>query len=612
MTEINIPELLAPAKDAFHGKIAVNAGADAVYIGAGGFSARRNADNDVAEVAHLVSYAHRYQVRVYAAVNTILFDDEIPKAARLIHQLYEAGVDGAIIQDLGLLEADLPPLPLIASTQTHNNSAGRINFLAAAGFSRVILPRELSIEEMGQIRNETKVSLEAFVHGALCMSYSGRCYLSYKNGGRSANRGACAQPCRKRYSLVDGNETIKQTGHFLSMKDLNRISLLGEMLDAGISSFKIEGRLKDTTYIATVVAAYRKALDKALNERSLQRRGDEYALGFSPDLSRVFTRGFVEGFARDDEIMATLSTPKSVGAPLGKAINRVENTIWLDGKTVVSPGDGLCYFDKNKNLTGARIETTVENIAVLSDAGTIEKGTFIYRNRDHAHIEAVKTGPILRKVPVNMTLLGNTKLLRLTIKDNMGHEASSELSGESSSQFEEARNQEKARNIWIKQLKKTGDTEFICKSVHIEIKSIPFVSMAKINAFRRDALDYLSKIRIKEMQHVPDEKNPDIPIPSIGPELGFEANISNKYANKFHKRHGAKSIVPAPEAGTPLNNQIVMTSKYCLRRELKACLLKNEGSSLKAPIYIIDEETGNRLKLEFNCTSCEMNVHSID
>ena len=350
-------ELLAPARDRTCGEIAVNAGADAVYIGAPRFGARRNAANSVADIGLMVQYAHRYQSRVYVALNTVLLERELKEAVALLHQLHEVGVDGAIIQDLGLLEADLPPIPLIASTQTHAHSVEKVQFLEAAGFSRVILARELSIGEIAQIRAHTKIELEAFVHGALCVCYSGQCYLSYAIGGRSANRGQCAQPCRKRYRLVDGQGRAHANGHLLSMKDLNRIRILGDLLDAGVTSFKIEGRLKDEAYVANTVAAYRRALDDCLEARHVPRCTDRITAAFTPDLDVTFHRGYVEGFAQGGETMASLGAPKAMGIPVGTALGRKGNTVEINATEPLSPGDGLCFFSPEGDLAGTCVQS---------------------------------------------------------------------------------------------------------------------------------------------------------------------------------------------------------------------------------------------------------------
>ena len=593
-------ELLAPARDLKCGEMAINAGADALYMGAPQFGARRNAANSIADLAAMVEYAHRYQSRVYVTVNTVLLEHELPEAVALLHQLYEVGVDAAIIQDLGLLEADLPPIPLIASTQTHAHSVEKVQFLEAAGFSRAILARELSIEEMRQIRANTTIELETFVHGALCVCYSGQCYLSHAIGGRSANRGECAQPCRKRFRLVDGQGQVHASGHLLSTKDLNRIHVLGDLLDAGITSFKIEGRLKDETYVANTVAAYRRALDDCLEARHMPGCTDRITLPFTPDLDATFHRGYVEGFARGDETMASIDTPKAMGVPVGTALRKKGDTVEIDATEQLFPGDGLCFFSPEGNLAGTNVQSVEDNTIVVNDATNIVAGTALHRNHSQQFHRAVKKG-IQRKVPVRMQLKTVEAGLQLTVEDLKGNQGTALLSGP----LESPRNRELAETKWKTQLEKTGKTEFVCDGVELRDTEVPFAPMAVMNDLRRRGLDALREARLRSLPTL--AKGEKRPIPCLPETLDFTYNITNSKAEQLYHQFGAKQIAPGPETGAPITGP-VMISKYCLRRELGACLLRPSGKNLPTDLHLVTEDGKENLQLHFDCKTCKMHI----
>ena len=341
-------ELLSPAKNYEQGCEAINHGADAVYIGAPSFGARVAAGNSVEEIESLARYAHLYHAKVFATVNTLLFDDEVEEAVKLLHQLYNAGVDAAIIQDLGLLECDLPPIELHASTQTHNASLERIQFMEQVGFSRVILARETSLEQMKQIRSNTHIDLEAFVQGALCVCYSGQCYLSQYISGRSGNRGCCGQPCRSAYDLYNGQgRMLLKDSHLLSLKDFSAAQQLQSMIDAGITSFKIEGRLKDMGYVKNVTAYYRQLLDSIMEGRPdlHPSSSGKCRFFFVPDLEKTFNRGFTDYFLRQRQTMASFATQKSLGKRLGKVKSVGNGSITLNTREPLTSGDGLCFFN---------------------------------------------------------------------------------------------------------------------------------------------------------------------------------------------------------------------------------------------------------------------------
>ncbi|RPI51132.1 MAG: U32 family peptidase, partial [Chloroflexi bacterium] len=390
-------ELLAPARDLRCGQVAVDCGADAVYVGAPRFGARQRVGNSLEDIAALVAHAHTYWARVYVTVNTLLFDDELPQAVRLIHELYELGVDAVIIQDVGLLECDLPPIVLIASTQMHNHTPERVAFLEEMGFRRAILARELSLEQIRAIRARTSLELEFFVHGALCTGYSGQCTLSYAIGGRSGNRGECAQPCRRRYSLVDGDgQVLVPPRHLLSLRDLALGAELGELLDAGITSFKIEGRLKDEVYVANVVAWYRRELDGALAARGRPRSSSGQGRpAFEPDLDKTFNRGYTAYLVHGrGEPPGALDSPKMVGELLGNVVAVEGANFLLETAVPLHGGDGLCWFGPGQDLEGTVVNAVQPAAAgrlrvTPEKMGGIRPGLPLYRNHDHAFLRQV-------------------------------------------------------------------------------------------------------------------------------------------------------------------------------------------------------------------------------
>lgn len=345
-------ELLAPAKNLEYGREAVNHGADALYVGAPSFGARAAATNTISDLSELVRYSHMYGAKVFATVNTLLYDDEIDAAVEMIRGLYDIGIDALIIQDLGLLECDLPPIELHASTQCHNASVERIKFMEQVGFGRVILARETSLEQMRQIRQATTVELEAFIHGALCVCYSGQCYMSQYLNDRSGNRGCCSQPCRSSYDLLDGEgRLLVGDRHLLSLRDFNASQHIRSMIDAGVSSFKIEGRLKDLSYVKNVTAYYRQLLDGVMDGHVRASSGVS-SFYFVPDVERTFNRGYTDYFLVDRKPMASFETQKSRGKYIGKVVAVGKNSLTIDGVEDFANGDGLCFVDAEGRLQG--------------------------------------------------------------------------------------------------------------------------------------------------------------------------------------------------------------------------------------------------------------------
>lgn len=590
-------ELLAPARDLECGKTAINCGADAVYIGAPRFGARAAAGNPVEDIAALSTYAHRYWARVYVTLNTLLRDDEIAGAVRLAWELYEAGVDGLIIQDPGLLECRLPPLPLIASTQMHNHTPERVAFLEAVGFTRAILARELDLEAVRAVhRAAPRIELEFFVHGALCVCYSGQCLLSYALGGRSGNRGECAQPCRKPYTLVEAEGRALVRGrHLLSTRDLNLSDDLAALLDAGVTSFKIEGRLKDATYVANTVAHYSALLDSSGVKRASSGRSTP---GFTPDPAKSFNRGFTTCFLHGrGEPVGSHATPKATGEQIGRVASVHGDSVSLQGAGAIAPGDGVCWFDGDGRLRGARVNAVRGGTVVLEAPEGPAAGTVVYRNHDRRFVESVRAARPSRRIGVAFTVLAD----RIAAEDEDGIRTEVQLPGAQPAEKPEA-----AAESIRRQLAKTGGTEFACASVAIACTPPPFLPVAALNAARRDVLDKLRSAREAARPRQPGGIVPNsAPFPKT--ELSYLGNVLNRYAEAFYRRHGVVNIEPAAESGLDLRGRKVMTMRYCLKHELGWCPRFGGKKGPQEPLALIDAE-GRRLELRFDCRRCEMEV----
>lgn len=599
-------ELLAPARDLACGKAAIACGADAVYIGAPSFGAREAAGNSVADIAALASYAHLFWARVYVTINTLLRDEELPHAVRMAHELHRAGVDGLIIQDMGLLECDLPPLPLIASTQAHNASPEKVAFLAKVGFHRAILARELSIPEIKAIhRAAPDIELEFFIHGALCVSYSGQCYLSYALGGRSGNRGACAQPCRKPYDLQDANgRRIGRRKHYLSIKDLSLDSHLEDLLDAGVTSFKIEGRLKDENYVKNVVSHYRARLDEILVRRSLPRSSSgKSSVDFTPDLPKTFNRGFTSYFvAGRREAIGANDTPKMMGEPVG-VVDNVRPAVALSGggESALHPGDGICFFDASGNLQGTRVNKVENGRIVLEKISGLKRGTRIYRNRDHAFLGSLEKARITRRIEARLRLGVEEDGLRLEACDEDDNRAQAFLRIDP----EPAQKPAEALDAIRSRLARSGDTEFEIGSIEIDLPVVPFLPAAALNGLRREVLERLGQARQVSRPMI-SARQRDLDAAYPEETLSWQGNVFNDKAKAFYTRHGVQSIEPAAESGLRMRGRRVMTTRYCLKYEQKWCP-KHHQARIGEPLYLVDED-GNRLELRFDCHKCCMEV----
>ncbi len=595
-------ELLSPAKDLACGIDAVNCGADAVYIGAERFGARVSAGNAMGDIEKLVVYAHRYRVKVYTTVNTILTDEEVPAAQAIIQRLWNIGADAVILQDLGLLEAGLPPIPLIASTQMHNITPEKVLFLEKAGFKRVILGRELTLEEVKAIRALTSVELEYFVHGALCVCYSGQCYLSCALGGRSGNRGECAQPCRKTYSLKDASgDTIAVNKHLLSLKDLNLSRRLGHLVDAGITSFKIEGRLKDRDYVRNITTFYRRELDKIIAKKSLARPsvGKSFA-GFEPSPGKTFNRGYTEYFIDGNPVdVASPDTPKFVGEPLGRVSDIKNGSFRLHNSERLHPGDGITFFDKDGTLSGSLINGVKDGRVRADNLKGMDNGTDVYRNLDKDFLRALEREGAKRKFALRLEFSDYEGGFMLKASDERGAAAEVKLRGVKAA----AEKPEQALETIKKQLSKLGETDFYLEALELKLSKPYFIPVSALNDLRRDVLAALEQAAKPAGEHEEIKLVPnDFPYPEE--KLDFNGNVLNAKAAVFYKRHGVKELAMAAEAGADLTGKPLMTTRFCLRRQLGLC---KKGKEVE-PLYMDDAE-GHRFRLEFDCARCVMRLY---
>ena len=595
-------ELLSPAKDLACGIEAIRCGADAVYIGAPHFGARAAAGNSVDDIAQLVAYAHQYGVHVYATMNTIIFDDELEEARMLALKLHEVGVDALITQDMALQQMNLP-IPLNASTQMDNRTPEHVNALAALGFKRVILARELSLDEIKKIRHATDIELEVFVHGALCVSYSGRCYASQHCFGRSANRGTCAQVCRLAYDLVDvdGNVLVRQK-HLLSLKDLNRSRSLEALMDAGVASFKIEGRLKDVAYVKNVTAFYRQKIDEILSRRPEYRRasyGHEH-IDFQPCLEKSFNRGFTDYFLRGrTEDVSAPDTPKSVGEPVGhvKAVRGRE--IKVGGLTTFHNGDGLCYFDSKGRLQGFRVNRVEGNVLHLSEAmPEVPLHAPLYRNYDAQFVNLVSKKSDERTIMLDIVLTESDIGFLLSGTDETGRHVQLAFPDEKQT----ARTPQRDRVA--KELSKLGGTCYEADSVNVEWEMDYFLPAARVAGWRRALVEKL--LSLSQPPLVLSER-PSADISALDP-----VNVANRLARQFYEKTGDKPVLPAYELQEPKQGALLMTCKHCVRYSLGACNRHlHNRRYLPEPLYL-QMGDGRRFRLSFDCQQCEMHVYDAD
>lgn len=613
-------ELLAPAKNADCGIEAVRHGADAVYIGAPRFGARAAAGNSIEDIARLVAFAHQFRARVYVTVNTILMDEELKDTEDMIWDLYRAGVDALIVQDMALMELNLPPIPLHASTQMDNRTVEKVRFLQQQGFSQVVLARELSLQQIRDIHQACpSVPLEVFVHGALCVSYSGQCYVSQHCFGRSANRGNCAQFCRLKFDLVDADgKVMEQDKHLLSLKDMNQSDQLEQLLEAGASSLKIEGRLKDVTYVKNVTAYYRQKLDAVF------RRHPEYCRSssgqctytFRPQLEKSFNRGFTHYFlnGRQPDIFS-FNTPKSLGEEVGTVKEIRGKCIIVSGVKPFSNGDGLCFVDENGKLQGFRVNRVDDSNKIYPvEMPRVRIHTRLYRNFDQEFDRLLSKPSAERRIAVEWQVSEYPEgfVLQLTDEDEVSVSVPFTYAKEParSAQDENIR----------KQLSKLGNTCFVATRVDVSLQSNWFIPSSVLAEWRRVAVEKLEQARrvnypvhyrkiptafTKQLRQAQGQESE----PLKGMQLTYLANVMNSRAEAFYKSLGAVRVDPAFEKKEPAG-AVLMFCKHCLRYSLGWCTKQGgRRSPFREPYFLVSGD-GRRFRLEFDCKNCQMKVYA--
>ncbi len=603
-------ELLSPARDLQCGLEAIRHGADAVYIGGPQFGARAAAGNSVEDIAALCDFAHLFHAKVYVTLNTILWDNELPEVEALIGALYRVGVDALIVQDLALLKLDLPPIALHASTQMDNCTPEKAQWLEAAGFRQIVLARETSIAQTRRIAEAVSVPLEAFVHGALCVSYSGRCYASQHCFGRSANRGRCAQFCRLAFDLEDaaGRKLLKDQ-HLLSLRDMNRTDVLEEMMDAGVRSFKIEGRLKDVEYVKNVTAWYRRALD-----RILERRSDDYVrtsygrseLSFTPDVSRSFNRGFTDYFAhgRTAQPIHAFHSPKATGPEVGR-VERVERRAFLfrplsPDTPPLTAGDGLCFLGPDGKLEGFRVNKVEGHRVFPAKMPALSPGTVLHRSLDFAFHLQLSKPTAQRTLAAQLCLREVDGGYELTMTDETGTAASLRFDYP----HEEARSPQ--REALVRQLSKLGDTVWRAEGVDIQTEGERFLPASVVAQWRREVCE-----RLREQHRATYHRDTPAPLrperlAALTPQhVDFTGNVANRLARDFYLEHGAQEVDAAFELEMPRGQQVVMTCRHCIRHALGRCLKTHPKEA--EPLFLRLPD-GRRFPLRFDCRRCVMEV----
>lgn len=598
-------ELLAPAKNLECGIEAINHGADAVYIGAPRFGARAAAGNSIEDIKALVEHAHLYNARIYVTVNTILHDEELPETEKMIWELYRAGVDALIIQDMGITRLNLPPIALHASTQMDNRTPEKVKFLSDIGFRQVVLARELSLDEIKKIHDTCpETLLEVFIHGALCVSYSGQCYVSQACYRRSANRGECAQFCRLAFDLVDSNgKIIEQNKHLLSLKDMNQSDNLEALLDAGATSLKIEGRLKDVSYVKNVTAYYRQKLDAIFKYRKEYVRASSGTVKtiFTPQLDKSFSRGFTDYFLRGrNPGIFSFSTPKSLGEEVGTVKEIRGNYFTVAGVKSFSNGDGLCYIDDNGRLQGFRVNRVENNKLFPQDMPRLKPKTRLYRNFDQEFEKLMQKKSAERKMAVDICLTENNFGFTLSLTDEDDNSVS--LTLQRAKEPARTPQTDNLRN----QLGKLGNTPFEAKDIKIDLSDNWFIPSSELSELRRNAVEKLLEVRRinyrREVFRMKETKS-KFPVST----LTYLGNVMNSYAAEFYKNHGVLKVMPAFEKEQP-KDAVLMFCKHCIRYSMGWCPVHHKvRSPFREPYYLVSSD-GRRFRLEFDCKQCQMKV----
>ena len=625
-------ELLAPAKNLECGIEAIKHGADAVYIGAPKYGARAAAGNSLDDLRQLAEYAHQFGAKVYVTLNTIIYDDELAEVESLVWQLYRIGIDALIVQDMALLTMNLPPIELHASTQTDNRTPEKVQFLYDNGFSQVVLARELSLKEIEAIHRACPVPLEAFVHGALCVSYSGQCYASQACFGRSANRGECAQFCRLPFDLVDADgRIIERNRHLLSLKDMNRSAHLEAMMDAGVRSFKIEGRLKDVSYVKNVTASYRQAIDAILARRPEYKRASQgvSTYTFTPQLDKSFNRGFTDYFITGQRSeVYSFATPKAVGEPVGHVKEVGRGYVAVSSTKAFHNGDGLCFIDEQGQLQGFRVNR-VEGIRLYPKdmPRTLRARTPLFRNYDQEFERLLSRPSAERRIPVDITMRDIPFGFSLTMTDEQGRSATVNFTRDK----ELARTEQRA-GIEA-QLTKLGGTTLVANKVNVDFTDNWFIPSSAVADMRRAAVEAYERMRrVKIENPTPkaerraNEKNDDskLKIKSgkidnaihpdancqlsiVNSQLTYLANVANRRAVDFYRSRGVGDVAPAYELSAP-RGATLMFCRHCLRYAMGWCPHRGGKLSPYREPYSLVSADGKRFALTFDCKQCVMLV----
>lgn len=612
-------ELLAPARTADIGIEAINCGADAVYIGAEAFGARHTAGNSVEDIARLCTHAHRYGARVYVTVNTILYDSELTQVHDLIMRLCEVGVDALIVQDTALLQMDLP-LPLHASTQMDIRSADKVRQLHDWGFRQAVLARELELKDTAAIHKACpEMKLEAFVHGALCVSYSGQCYASQHCFGRSANRGECAQFCRLSFDLQNAEgRTLVSNKHLLSLKDMNRSRSLEQMLDAGICSLKIEGRLKDIAYVKNTTAFYSRLLNNIIRRRPQDYRRSSVGqchVEFEPNLDKTFNRGFTEYFLHGrTEDVASIDTPKVIGEPVGLVKEIRSSYILVGGTSSFHNGDGISYFAPDGSLQGFRVNRADNNrLFPHKMPADLRPKTPLFRNHDAAFEAAMLRPTPTRTISLDISMTDIPEGFRLSAASIYGHTATLECQAPHQPALKPQRQRIET------ELRKTGSTAYEIGNVSLDLDKEYFIPASQLSQWRRQLIE---KVGLPAASHSPSEGEPPLTPPQVEKSLQgrfaeevvpFTENVANRMARQFYECRGATDIEPAFEIREPKRRTAIMTCRHCIRYSLGMCNKRrnkdagNREMKSDGPLFLA-LPNGRRFELEFDCKKCEMRV----
>lgn len=587
-------ELLSPAKNLSCAKAAIISGADAVYMGAELFSARKNAGNSIKDIYETVQFAHKFNVRVYVTVNTILYNHELKKACDLIYELNEIGVDAVIIQDMGLLNLKLPNIEIHASTQCDIRTLDKVKFFENIGIKRVILARELTVEQIKEISKHSNIELECFIHGALCVSYSGQCYMSAFIGGRSANRGECAQACRKKYSLINeyGKYIVKDK-YLLSLKDFCAKNYIKKLINSNVKSFKIEGRLKDETYVRNVVLYYRRLIDE-IEECKKTSKGIIIS-DFEPDINKTFNRGYTEYFlgGKNSSKIFDFETPKARNELIGKVKAIHKDNIETDKNVKINPQDGLCYLT-DEGLKGFLVNKVCGNKIYFNVFPIkLKAGVEIYRNQDVEFENKIKNSKIKRIIEVKVVIYKD----KITACDD-------EFETSINYDFiEKAKMQDKMKESFIKCFKKSGQSIVSAKMVEFKTEFVPFLPVSELNLLRRNLYSKFESLRLGNYKKPEGSK---IKFTAFKEKTDdYRLNINNEKAFDFYKKCGINPKEYSLETTGNFKGKELMRCKHCIRRALNICLKNTENTSDK--LFLVDEKN-KKYPLKFDCKKCEMAV----